>query len=53
MKLHRRAAIATVVVTALLGWAGAGIASADQKWETVTPNDQKWEIVTPNDQKWE
>jgi hypothetical protein len=52
MKLHRcRAAVATVIVTALIGWAGAGVAAADSKWTGDTSDDSKW-LVVPQDSKW-
>jgi len=54
MKRHRRrAALATVIVTALIGWAGAGMAAAETKWDGGTPDETKWDIVTPTETKWE
>ena len=53
MYLHRRrAAMATLLVSALIGWGSAGVAAAESKWTGTTSAESKWTIVTPTESKW-
>jgi hypothetical protein len=45
--------VATVVVSALIGWAGAGLAAADNKWDG-DPGSSNWDgVVLLLDNKWD
>jgi hypothetical protein len=48
---RRRTALAAIIVAAVVGWAGAGTASATYKWDSAA-DTYKWDSVSQT-YKWD
>ena len=48
---RRRAALAAIIVAAIVGWAGAGVAAATNKWDSISDTN-KWDVVAQTN-KWD
>lgn len=48
---RRRAALSAIIIAAVIGWTGAGVATATNKWDILSDTN-KWDLIAETN-KWD